>query len=1034
MGLGKIRLLALAGLLCSYFALVSAQGPVPTVPRAAPPGAPGSAAPRGESLPKGGGAPKLMMALNTDLVFSRENPRKLLETFYFAIEGADYRPELIGIAAQCLDSKGFLGNADLLALYAVNLGEILDYFAIAHIAAPEKPTSNMVILLKDKNFQIVLKEIPGDGWKFDVETVAAIPEMRRELTALRSTQVQSTKGMAEGRNSAEATARTFRSAIGRQDFLEGATCLDPSGHTTRRWALEGPGLARKLAYIIQRCGFLFVTELSNDPAGMRQTLFASPQGRITLDRVLLPDGKEGWVFDRTTILSIPTIFEAVKKTPPDPRWVRLGIALDDSVIRDERVIQNAKKGEKLPEANKLPEGLPLGLESPKATMETFFKEVERLRVTNKSSKTLEACLDLEPARKRLGVNVKTARVSIILDAILRSIDLDSTVVSDIWNDDPQTIKGPNGAEITLRRTDDGSWKFDFDTLIRMPDMFAKLGPGLKSAREKQHDFDTPRNTFATFEWSMYRAQFSPSEIKAATDCLDISDIPIAARSSLVPRIAWKLRYLMDHELPPNPNGQTSANRRLNIIQLISNQPDGRRWAPFRDDRGEILRLSRVMDGPNKDKWLFSSDSLPRAERLFRKSIGLDVLEDIQNAYPREANAKDRVAYWFRDGPDFWECPSVWVHLRMSPFWRAMTIGDITIGLERWQWVGLGLCFFAAYFLGWLGTRVVQCVVLFLVNRYQKNLHHSKVFKRLGPIRIVIGFAILLTGIDSLDLPMQIEITLLPICKAIWALLLLWTCIGIADLGRDLWSHQEDTDESSNIKDLLLPTLVGLIKAMLMLGFGYYLIRLMGDEDLLGRILAGIGILTLGASLAAQDAIKNYFGTLLLASERPFRIGDRVTLDKVEGIIERVGYRSTRVRTEKGSLVTIPNSKVIEGAVENFGRRHRHFERLSLPLSARPSADSAGAMTEEITGILQALCPKLRKPPRVEIGRSGETGPALIILAWLPGWGGNQALLARDKFLMQVASVVAAHGLVITGPPQTPTFHTTHAPEQVRLVA
>lgn len=161
----------------------------------------------------------------------------------------------------------------------------------------------------------------------------------------------------------------------------------------------------------------------------------------------------------------------------------------------------------------------------------------------------------------------------------------------------------------------------------------------------------------------------------------------------------------------------------------------------------------------------------------------------------------------------------------------MTIGDITIGLERWQWVGLGLCFFAAYFLGWLGTRVVQFVVLFLVNRYQKHLHHSKVFKRLGPIRIVIGFAILLTGIDSLDLPMQIEITLLPICKAIWALLLLWTCIGIADLGRDLWSHQEDTDESSNIKDLLLPTLVGLIKAMLMLGFGYYLIRLMGDEDL-----------------------------------------------------------------------------------------------------------------------------------------------------------------------------------------------------------
>ncbi len=1025
MGLGKIRLLALVGLLSSFFALVSAQGPGPNVPKANPPEIAGQGIPpRAETLSKGIGASKFTLPVNTDMVFSRDSPRKLLETFYFAIEGADYRPELIAVAAQCLDNKGFLGNADQLALYAVNLGEILDYFSIAHIVAPEKSNSNSVVLLKDKGFQIVLKEIPGDGWKFDIDTVTNIPEMRRELTALRATHVNAIKGMAEGRSSPEATVRTFRSAIVRHDFIEGATCLDPTGHTPRRWAMEGPGLARKLAYIIQRSGFLFLTELPNDSSGLRQTLFASPHGRITLDRVLLPEGKEAWVFDRTTILSIPTIFEALKKTPPDPRWVRLGIALDDSVIREERVTPNAKKGDEPSEASKRPEGLPLGLESPKATLETFFKEVERLRATSKATKNLDACLDLEPARKRLGVNVKTARVSIVLDAILRSVDLDSTVVSDIWNDDPQTIKGPNGAEITLRRTEDGSWKFDFDTLIRMPEMFAKLGPGLKSAREKQHDFDTPRNTFATFEWAMYRAQFSPSEIKAATECLDVSDIPIAARPSLVPRIAWKLRYLLDHELPTNPNSQTTGNRRMSIIQLISNQPDGRRWAPFRDDKGEIVRLSRMTEGPNKDKWLFSADSLPRTERLFRKVIGNDVLGDIQNTYPREVNPKDRVAYWFRDGPDFWECPSVWVHLRMSPFWRTMTLGDITIGLERWQWLGLAICFLSAYFLGWLGTRVVQLVVLLLVNRFQKHLHHSKVFKRLGPIRIVIGFAILLNGIDCLDLPMHIEITLLPICKAIWALLLLWTCIGIADLGRDLWSHQEDTDESSNIKDLLLPTLLGLIKALLMLGFGYYLIRLMGDEDLLGRILAGIGILTLGASLAAQDAIKNYFGTLLLASERPFRIGDRVMLDKVEGIIERVGYRSTRVRTEKGSLVTIPNSKVIEGAVENFGRRHRHFERLSLPLSARPSEESAMEMTEEIRAILRALCPKLKKLPRVEIAGTSEKSPSLIILAWLPGWGGNAAQLARDQFLMRVASVVAAHGLVITGPPQTPTMHST----------
>jgi|GEM_PF-302987 len=981
--------------------------------------APSPAAPNSKAPAKPVVAPpRSFLPMNMDMALSRETPRKLLETFYFAIEGAEFQPDLLETAAKCLDNQSFMGDPATLTLSAVHLGEVLDHFDLSHIAAPEKTTATSHVVLKEADFTISMRLIPGDGWRFDADTVSAIPEMRRDLIKLRSSQQRKTATMAEGRQSPETLVRTFRSAIARRDFVEAASCLDPTGNTQRRWHLEGPNIARKLAYIIQRCGFLFSNECPNDPDGPRFTWFASPNGMISMSRVLLPDGKEAWVFDRTTIQAIPSLLELVKKQSVDPRWNRLGIGLDDSVLRDERILQKSKKGGV---DDLRPAGLPVGLESPKALLDTFFKGVERTRVISgaAANNTLEACLDLEPARRHLGRNVSPTRVSIMLDSVLRTFDIDTTPVSEVWNDDPQTLKGPNGAEVTLRRADDGGWLFDYDTLIRLPEMYNKLGPGLRSSREKLRDFDTPRSTYATFEWAMYRAKFNPGEIDKAVECIDLSSIPAAARANLGPRIAWKIRYILDHDLPEEVNSGVGA-KRFQIIQTVPNQTDGRRWAPVRSSQGETIAIARVTEGSNKDKWLFTNDTIGRAEKYFTRLLEGEVVNDILHAYPRESDPEKQVAYWFRSGPEFFECPAVWVHMRIPSTWRTDRIGGVKIGLELWQWAGLLIAFAIAYIVGWIGTQFVNMGVKLMLGKLTKNLPQGQVFKRLGPVRLLFGFALLLYGIDCLDLPMAVEITILPISKTIWAILMLWTLTGLVDLGKDLWQHRDDPETSSSIQDLLIPTVVGLIKALLFLGFGYYLIRLMGDEDLLNRILAGLGILTLGVSLAAQDAIKNYFGTLLLASERPFRIGDRVSLANQNGVIEQVGYRSTRIRTDKGSLITIPNSKVIEGSVENLGRRNRHFARISLPLSGIPDEANAQDLIKETKDLLRQLCPRVHKQPHVDLLGTGEGGPSLVVRAWLPGWGGNQAAQGKEKFLTQVATIVATHGLIILGPPQPPT--------------
>jgi len=75
---------------------------------------------------------------------------------------------------------------------------------------------------------------------------------------------------------------------------------------------------------------------------------------------------------------------------------------------------------------------------------------------------------------------------------------------------------------------------------------------------------------------------------------------------------------------------------------------------------------------------------------------------------------------------------------------------------------------------------------------------------------------------------------------------------------------------------------------------------------IGPLLASLGIGGIAVALAAKDSIANFFGTLTILFDKPFQIGDRVLIDNYDGVVENVGFRSTRIRTLTGNLVTIPN--------------------------------------------------------------------------------------------------------------------------------
>ncbi len=86
------------------------------------------------------------------------------------------------------------------------------------------------------------------------------------------------------------------------------------------------------------------------------------------------------------------------------------------------------------------------------------------------------------------------------------------------------------------------------------------------------------------------------------------------------------------------------------------------------------------------------------------------------------------------------------------------------------------------------------------------------------------------------------------------------------------------------------------------------------------LLAGVGIGGIAIALAAQDTIANVFGTLVMFSDKPFKIGDYIEFKGISGIVEYIGFRSTKIRTFDKSLITVPNKILTSELIENWSAR------------------------------------------------------------------------------------------------------------------
>jgi small-conductance mechanosensitive channel len=134
---------------------------------------------------------------------------------------------------------------------------------------------------------------------------------------------------------------------------------------------------------------------------------------------------------------------------------------------------------------------------------------------------------------------------------------------------------------------------------------------------------------------------------------------------------------------------------------------------------------------------------------------------------------------------------------------------------------------------------------------------------------------------------------------------------------------------------------------------------------IGAWLAGLGIAGLAVSLAAQDSLKNIFGSITILIDRPFRVGEAISCGGHTGAVEEIGFRSTKVRTSTGNIVSIPNSSIVNEAIENIDRRP-YIQRL---FNVTITYDTPREKVQQAVDLLRAILeePGIREPIHRPIG-------------------------------------------------------------------
>ncbi len=484
--------------------------------------------------------------------------------------------------------------------------------------------------------------------------------------------------------------------------------------------------------------------------------------------------------------------------------------------------------------------------------------------------------------------------------------------------------------------------------------------------EELEKLKSPRETMRTFVESMEEVKKANGSSRAHFDQ--------AARTFNLSRIDENVREM---------TGRQAAERLINTLDRITK-----------------IDFNHIPDDPNGSKWYFRKQSISSGDQTIEAEIAIE--KNADGAWRFTPETVNTIGDLYASVSHLSVVEGVveyknWKTRLKShlPAWAS----DEVLMFTKGQWLGFLFIFSVGILALSLVRYLATLYIRALVKKESLNFKEKDHYKATLPFGLLAFSLVGMGGIRLLELDLDSYSVLIRAFYILIALTSVWSAVKIVDL-ITLHFVKVAKDTHNKFDDVLVPMLSKTSK-VLVIAFGTILVAHSLTFDI-GSILAGLGIGGVAVALAAKDTISNLFGSVTVIMDRPFLIGDYVSLDKgLEGTVEEVGFRSTRIRTPHQSLVSIPNNVLANMAIDNFGMRGSRRFRTFLQMEYGTPV----VKLEEFCERLRYLCKihPIINPETAQVFVNDMTDKSINILltVFFKTTEGNVELEERHKLILEI---------------------------------
>jgi len=683
--------------------------------------------------------------------------------------------------------------------------------------------------------------------------------------------------------------------------------------------------------------------------------------------------------------AVLAFFAAVSVSPP--AWPQNAVPPEPPLVTE---------GQAQPGANTL------DLSSPRATIRTFFEAMGAVQAG--STERIEeaiACLYLDEeltGEDRLDQGAKAAHE---LYAVLDALQFVMTDIAEEVQGQNYTAElgsGETPVSLKLHRYEDGRWRFSSrtteessleelrETVVEDEGEKETEGPGFVEALK------SPRATMQTFIRGMNETDGLTQA--DALQALDLAYVHASVREETGKELAFQLKWVLD---------------RVKRVEYSELPPESERPAFFflRDSGGNIVLdvIEEEGEEPGEKAWKFTQATLEGLDALYLKYKDRVLAEGVDDR-GQQAPFAVRMRDWLYDND-------------------VQFLLKRTLYLQNWQWLGLFLVIVAGMTL----SRILAFLLLAAIHRRFSRQAYT-LNKKLGqgfvkPIRIALMAWFWLLGLTLLGAPPEARLYLKFAALAITAAGAIWALYRLIDIVGNYMAERA-ARSANKFDDLLVPIVTRSLKVFIVVVAVVMLAQQTGHDPT--TIFAGLGLGGLAFALAGRDVVANVFGSFTILLDRPFQIGDWVKIGDIDGSVESVGIRSTRVRTFYNSLITVPNSELVNATVDNMGARRYRRIKTTLSIAYDTPPETIEAFCEGIRELIRRH-PYTRKDYfHVYFNQFAAASLEILLYCFVetPDWGTE--LRERHRLFSDIVRVAQRLGVEFAFPTQTLYMRQEKKPE------